>query len=104
LDFTFARAEDRPDTFGPFIRVTNSYNALRALAFDIGFLRKVCKNGLIVPKSIFRFKFAHSRQGIGKMINIEVALDRLSKLKTSFNEYLGVLPDCPVTRAECGPL
>ena len=30
-----------------FIRLTNSYNGLRAPAFDIGFHRKVCKNGLI---------------------------------------------------------
>jgi len=50
LDFQFVPAKDRPDAFGPFIRVTNSYNGLRALAFDIGFLRKVCKNGLILPK------------------------------------------------------
>jgi len=43
LDFKFVLAQGRPDAFGPFIRVTNSYNSLRALAFDIGFSRKVCK-------------------------------------------------------------
>ena len=57
LDFSSVPAADRPDTFGPFIRVTNSYNALRALSFDIGFYRKVCKNGLILPDSVIRFKF-----------------------------------------------
>src|SRR5512139_3316465 len=41
LDFSFVPAAERPDVFGPFVRVTNSYNGLRALAFDIGFLRKV---------------------------------------------------------------
>jgi hypothetical protein len=41
LDFADVRAGQRPDAFGPFIRVTNSYSALRALAFDIGFYRKV---------------------------------------------------------------
>ncbi len=57
LDFCFVPAEDRPDAFGPFIRVVNSYNGLRALAFDIGFYRKVCRNGMIIPDSIIRFKF-----------------------------------------------
>src|SRR4051812_42666211 len=37
LDFGDVRPGERPDAFGPFIRVTNSYNGLRALAFDIGF-------------------------------------------------------------------
>jgi len=57
LDFTFVPPHQRPEAFGPFIRVTNSYNSLRALAFDIGFYRKVCKNGLIIPDTIIRFKF-----------------------------------------------
>jgi hypothetical protein len=104
LNFKFVPAEDRPDVFGPFIRVTNSYNGLRALAFDIGFFRKVCKNGLILPESIIRFKFTHMQRDIGKTISFEVAHDRLSKLKTSFNEYLGALRDCTVTRSKFEPL
>jgi len=104
LDFQFVPAKDRPDAFGPFIRVTNSYNGLRALAFDIGFLRKVCKNGLILPKSIIRFKFTHLQRDIGKEINFEVAHERLSKLRASFSEYLGVLRDCKVTHQEFEPL
>lgn len=104
LDFDFVPAKDRPDAFGPFIRVTNSYNALRALAFDIGFLRKVCKNGLIIPESIIRFRFNHLRQDIGSEINFEVAHERLSKLKASFSGYLGALRDCPVIRSEFEPL
>ena len=104
LDFQFVPAKDRPDAFGPFIRVTNSYNALRALAFDIGFLRKVCKNGLILPESIIRFKFTHLQRDIGETVNFEVAHERLSKLRASFSEYLGVLRDCTVTRPEFEPL
>ena len=52
LDFTLVAPDDKPEAFGPFIRVTNSYNGLRALAFDIGLNRKVCRNGLIMPDSI----------------------------------------------------
>jgi hypothetical protein len=104
LDFKFVPANDRPDVFGPFIRVTNSYNALRALAFDIGFLRKVCNNGLILPESVVRFKFNHLKKDIENEINFEVAQERLYKLKTSFNEYLGVLRDCKVAPSEFEPL
>jgi len=104
LDFTFVPAKDRPDAFGPFIRVTNSYNGLRALAFDIGFFRKVCKNGMILPESIIRFKFTHLRKDIGETIRFEVAHERFAKLKASFNGYLEALRDCPVSRSEFEPL
>jgi hypothetical protein len=104
LDFEFVAAENRPDVFGPFIRVTNSYNGLRALAFDIGFFRKVCKNGMIVPESIIRFKFTHSQKDIGKTISFEVSQERLSKIKTSFNEYFKALRDCKISRAEFNPM
>lgn len=104
LDFKFVAAENRPDVYGPFIRVTNSYNGLRALAFDIGFFRKVCKNGMIIPESIIRFKFTHSQKDIGETISFEVSQERLSKIKTSFNAYFKVLRDCKVDRLEFDPL
>ncbi len=104
LDFTFVPAKDRPEAFGPFIRVTNSYNGLRALAFDIGFYRKVCKNGMILPQSLIRFKFTHARSEIGETIRFEVANDKLSKLRARIGEYLGVLRDCPVGRSQIVPL
>ena len=104
LDFTFVPAEDRPEAFGPFIRVTNSYNGLRALGFDIGFYRKVCKNGLIVPDSIVQFKFTHLRRDLGATITFDVARDRLAKVKSSFREYLGVLTECAVALDDFVPL
>lgn len=104
LDFTFVPAEDRPDVFGPFIRVTNSYNGLRALAFDIGFFRKVCKNGMILPESIIRFKFTHLQRDIGETISFEIAHERLATFKASFSKYLGALRDFVVPRSEFEPL
>jgi hypothetical protein len=104
LDFTFVPAEDRPDAFGPFIRVTNSYNSLRALSFDIGFYRKVCSNGLILPKSIIRFKFTHLQREIGRGIKFEIDHEKLSKLSASFLGYLGALRNCTVARAQFEPL
>lgn len=104
LDFSSVSPNNRPDTFGPFIRVTNSYNGLRALTFDIGFYRKVCKNGLIVPKSIIRFKFTHLQRDIGNQITFEINHDQLSKLKSDFNDYFGVLLKCAVPYSDFNPL
>jgi len=104
LDFTFVPAKERPDAFGPFMRVTNSYNGLRALAFDIGFFRKVCKNGLILPRSVIRFSFAHLQRHIGETIKFEIAHDQLAEMKASFGAYLDALRNCRVCRAEFEPL
>lgn len=104
LDFSGVSAKDRPDVFGPFIRVTNSYNALRALSFDIGFYRKVCKNGLILPGTVITFRFSHVRREIGETIEFRVDQGRLVQLKSSFSQFLGSLRSCEVPRPLFAPL
>ena len=104
LDFTFVPAAERPDTYGPFVRMTNSYNTLRALTFCIGFYRKVCQNGLILPDAVIQFRFTHSRHDIGTTIEFEVSHERLQKLNSNFQDYLGALRDCTIRRAEFDPL
>ena len=96
LEFCDVPADQKPDIFGPFIRVTNSFNGLRALGFDIGFYRKVCKNGLILPETIIRFKFSHSRQDIGQTLQFLVEKDRLSKFKNAFTQSMAALRDCKI--------
>jgi len=104
LDFSLVHPDDRPDVFGPFIRVTNSYNGLRALTFDIGFFRKVCKNGLISPRSIIRFQFTHSRRDIPAEIYFEIDQNKLSAWKNDFNQYIGGLRQCSVPFESFQPL
>ncbi len=104
LDFSVVPPAERPDVFGPFIRVTNSYNGLRALAFDIGFYRKICKNGMIIPDTIIRFKFSHLRRDIGETIQFEIAKDKLAKFKTAFTDSLAGLRACAVSRPQFDPL
>lgn len=103
LDFGDVRPGKRPEAFGPFIRVTNSYNGLRALAFDIGFYRKVCRNGLIAPDTIVQFKFAHQRN-LGMSIRFEVARDRLAKLQTRMSEQFATLRKYTVPRTAFEPM
>jgi hypothetical protein len=104
LDFSFVPAMDRPDAFGPFIRVTNSYNGLRALGFDIGYYRKVCKNGLILPESVIRFKFTHMQRDIGETIRFEIAHDKLAKMKASIGESFTALKGYTIERNQFEPL
>lgn len=104
LDFSFVPANQRPEIFGPFIRVTNSFNGLRALGFDIGFYRKICKNGLIVPDTIIRFKFTHERRVIGESIDFEIAQERLAKFKTAFTDSLTGLRNCVLPYLQFEPL
>ena len=104
LDFDIVSAGDRPEVFGPFIRVTNSFNGLRALSFYIGYYRKVCKNGLIIPETIIHFSFPHLRRDIGLTIQFKIAHERLARFKTAFNDLIGGLRNCPVPRSEFEPL
>jgi hypothetical protein len=83
LDFSLVSPQGRPDVFGPFIRVTNSYNGLRALVFDIGFFRKVCTNGLILRDAIIQLprglglKLARAMRGTEKepMMSLDVFMN-----------------------------
>lgn len=104
LDFTFIPQSQKPDAFGPFIRVTNSYNGLRALSFDIGFYRKVCTNGLIAPQSIIRFSFNHLRREIGETIKFEIAEDKLAQVRASMSSHFNLLRNCVVPRKDFGTL
>jgi hypothetical protein len=76
---------------------------LRALAFDIGFYRKVCKNGLILPDTIIRFKFTHLRREIKETLEFDISHERLASLKSSFGSYLDALRACAVRPDQFGP-
>jgi hypothetical protein len=104
LDFPFLLGRDRLEEYGPFVRVTNSYNGQRALAFDIGYCRKVCMNGLIVGKSIISFKFTHSRQQIGQGIRFDIDHERLASLKKNMGAMFTALRDCVVPRSQFAAL
>lgn len=104
LDFTLVDAADRPEAFGPFIRVTNSYNGLRALAFNIGYYRKVCRNGMILPQSIISFKFNHMQKDIKKEVTFAIDNKKLAALKNGFSDYFSGLQQCKLPRGSFEPL
>ncbi|MDR1608230.1 MAG: DUF945 domain-containing protein [Deltaproteobacteria bacterium] len=93
LDFSFVPPNQRPDAFGPFVRVINSYNGLYLLSFFIGFYRKVCANGMIARTSEIEFKFIHRGKSVSG-INFKNSVHKLKTLKKSFENFLGALKDC----------
>lgn len=97
LDFKSVAAKDRPDTYGPFVRVTNSYNGTRALRFDIGFMRKVCENGLILPQSSIRFSFDHNTRQIADRVRLRTSNRDFKTIKSQFQAFLAPLHGCPLS-------
>ena len=94
LDFNYVMVgtrEEVPDVYGPYIRVTNSYNAQRALKFTIGCYRKVCKNGMTVPGDVISFSFAHTRDKIQSKIDFAVNDERVRKMQQGFKDAFDAL-------------
>jgi hypothetical protein len=73
------------------------------LAFDIGFFRKVCRNGLIVRELSIRFKFLHTCRDIGAGIKIEIDQNQLTRFRTGFRDHLATLRGCAVPRKSFEP-
>ncbi len=41
--------------------LTNSYNRIHTLSFEIGFVRKLCSNGVLFNKKTMKIKYTHSK-------------------------------------------
>lgn len=77
------------DPWAPFIRVSNSFNRSRALKFDLGFCRGICRNGLIFGKESIEFKFSHTK-GVSVLALAEFKLKggEFSRLEAQFKGRL----------------
>jgi hypothetical protein len=49
------------ETWLPFLRVTNSFNRTHALLFEVGFVRKLCSNGVLFNKKSMKLKYVHDK-------------------------------------------
>lgn len=65
----------------PFLRITNSYNRSCALSFEIGFVRKLCSNGVMYNKQSTKLKYIHTNS-----TNISYLSDakKIDEVKTIF--------------------
>ena len=55
------------EDFTPFVRVTNSYNASRAVRLDVGFMRGMCSNGMIFSEEAAKIFASHTDVGISRL-------------------------------------
>lgn len=93
-----------PEHFAPFVRVTNSYNRTRRLGFNIGFLRMICENGMILPSTSIRFSFNHNTRRIGDRIRFEVSKKPYQSLRNDFLDFLRPLRRCAIGPAYFRPI
>ncbi len=99
IDFLH-RAHEVPvlggDTWWPYLRLTNSYNRIRSLRFDLGFCRAICTNGMILgDKKIRSLRFPHTRERIGKA-DFTVEIGELKEFEDSFVKRMKKLKNCQV--------
>jgi hypothetical protein len=64
----------------PFLRTTNSYNRSYALAFEIGFARKLCSNGVLFNKKTMKLKYLHSKSNRIELLNDTAQIKATSNL------------------------
>lgn len=104
LNFSVVEPGDKPEAYGPFIRVANSYNGRRALGFEIGYMRKVCQNGLILPDSLIRFHYSHSRRDIGQIITFRIDSEKIARFQNGFSGMVNTLLARPIGREFFTPI
>lgn len=91
IDFVHKKRElklFKDDLWSPYFRISNSYNRMFALKFDLGFCRAICMNGVIFGKRNIEFKFHHSRRASDPRISFNISAQHLADLEKQFTESL----------------
>lgn len=104
LDFACARPGNKPDVYGPFVRVTNSYNGRYALQLVIGFMRQVCSNGMILPQGAIRISLNHNTRNIGDRVRAGIEQKHYRNLRQQFENFLAPLRESSVPRRYFNPI
>lgn len=87
---------DKPETYLPYVRVTNSYNTTRSLRFDVGFCRKICLNGVIFETATVQFTFSHVRHELNKTIKFDIKKGQFAIIKEQFKNAVDELSNCKI--------
>lgn len=79
----------------PFLRTTNSYNRSVALSFEIGFVRKLCSNGVLFNKQSIKLKFLHNK---GNTVDIISAANQIKTTSHLFTEHCKFLKNYKIPK------
>jgi len=94
----------RSEVYVPYVRITNSYNKSRALRFDVGFVRRLCNNGVIFEKETISFSYPHTKRSVRSDIEFKIENDRLIRLSKTFTNYMLGLDRCYVEQRFALPM
>ena len=86
--YNWSFSKNEQDEFGPFIRVTNSYNRTRVFGIQFGFIRWACTNGMVVWHSSITIKVAHDVNEMEKSIQAKI---NDAKFKNVIDDFRAVL-------------
>lgn len=89
----------KDDPYTPFVRVTNSFNRLRALRFDFGFIRNHCRNGVIFERDLASVKLTHARGSFDGW-DLKISQFSIEEKWQEFTGYVARLRGAAVTPEE----
>lgn len=83
------------ETWLPFLRISNSYNRSVALSYEIGFVRKLCSNGVLFNKKSIKLKYFHTK---GNTVDIISAANQIKTTSNLFTEQCLFLKNYPIPK------
>lgn len=80
---------DAKESWTPFLRISNSYNRLLALKYEMGFCRWICQNGMIFGQTGVSLSVSHNGRITLKDIEglIEVAKKKMGTIGTLWKSF-----------------
>lgn len=101
-DWSFSQNEQ--DEFGPFIRVTNSYNRTNVFGIRFGLIRWACTNGMVEWHSSITIRVAHDENEMVKSIETKINEAKFRKVMADFRRALKRLHHAQVPEERFRPL
>ena len=86
------------DPWTAFLRITNSYNRLYALSYEIGFCRWICQNGMIYGSKSIKVSFDHCDRIDLDAGHIRARLGQIRDIESEFSLRLHEMRDFPIPR------
>ena len=83
------------ETWLPFLRTTNSYNRSVALSYEIGFVRKLCSNGVLFNKRSIKLKYLHNK---GNTVDVIHAANQIKTTSNLFADQCLSLKDYAIPK------
>ena len=103
IDLIHRTADFEPwenDQWTAFLRITNSYNRMRPLAFELGFCRWICLNGMIFGSKRIKVTYPHTRRGQSRIEDFAENIGDIRRLEAELVSKLHQLRRYDVREAD----